>query len=171
MEIRMSVFDLKDIFRDCKNYVSKDDTKGIFKMVQLVCENGICHATALDGFKIMKTSVPYKGDEGIMYIPIVKVPKGTDVIITDSESEITFDFLTEKQMVKKIEGIFPDTKRFFKEDEPKFRMAFDPKLMRDALNGFSDIKYVEIDFFSENEGIVIKSSNKQALVLPVRLKK
>ena len=171
MEITMSVSNLKEIFQACKNYVSKDDVRPLFKAVQLTCTNGICKAIALDGYKVMAISVPYDGDEGTMLIPIIKPPKGTQVIISDSESEIMFDFLTEKQVVKKLEGDFPDVRKFFREDEPKFRICFDQKLLKDALDGFNCDTAVEIDFYGETEGIIIKNStDKQALILPVRLR-
>lgn len=96
LKITMSVSNLQEIFKACKNYVSKDSYKPILQAVQLNCTNGICKATALDGYKAMTICVPYDGDEGTMLIPVIKLPKGTLVIITDSESEIMFDFLTEK---------------------------------------------------------------------------
>lgn len=171
MKITMSVSNLQEIFKACKTYISKDNAKPVFKAVQLTCTNGICKAIALDGYKVMKISVPYEGDEGTMLIPVIKLPKGTLVIITDSESEIMFDFLTEKQVVKKFEGQFPDVRKFFREDEPKFRIGFDPKLLKDALDGFNGDTAVEIDFYGETDGIIIKSStDKQALVLPMRLR-
>jgi len=167
----MSVSNLKEIFKACKSYVSKDDVRPLFKAVQLTCTSGICKAIALDGYKVMSISVPYDGDKGTMLIPIIKPPKGTQVIISDSESEIMFDFLTEKQVVKKFEGDFPDVKKFFREDEPKFRIGFSPKLLKEALDGFIGDTCVEVDFFGETDGIIIKSStDKQARVLPMRLR-
>ena len=171
LKITMSVSNLKEIFKACKNYVSKDSYKPILQAVQLNCTNGICKATALDGYKMMTICVPYEGDEGTMYIPVIKPPKGTNVIISDLDSEIMFDFLTEKQVVKKFEGEFPNVEKVFPEGEPNFRIFFDPKLLKDALDGFSDSTCVEIKFFGETTGIIIKNSiGKQALVLPMRLR-
>lgn len=171
LKITMSVSNLKEILKACKNYVSKDNYKPMLQAIQLNCINGTCKATALDNHKMMTICVPYEGDEGTMYIPVIKPPKGTKVIITDSESEIMFDFLTEKQVVKRFEGDFPDVRKFFREDEPKFRIGFDPKLLKDALDGFTGDTYIEVNFYGETEGIIIKNSiDKQALVLPMRLK-
>ena len=171
MKISMSVSNLKEIFKACKNFVSKDSYRPMLQAIQLNCTNGTCKATALDGHKVMIICVPYDGDEGTMYIPIIKPPKGTQVIISDLESEIMFDFLTEKQVVKKFEGDFLNVEKFFREDEPKFRIGFDPKLLKDALDGFSGDTYIEVNFFGETDGIIIRSStDKQALVLPMKLR-
>ena len=165
----MSVSNLKEIFKACKSYVSKDDVRPMWQAVQLTCTNGTCKATALDGRKLMTICVPYDGDEGTMLIPVIKPPKGTQVIISDSESEIMFDFLTEKQVVRKFEGDFPNVEKFFREDEPKFRIGFSPKLLKDALEGFIGDTCIEVNFFGETNGIIIKSSTaKQALVLPMK---
>jgi DNA polymerase III sliding clamp (beta) subunit (PCNA family) len=173
LKISMSVSNLKEIFKACKSYVSKDDFRPLFKAIQLTCANGICKAIALDGYKVMTIQVPYDGDEGTMLIPVIKPPKGTQVIISDTESEIMFDFLTEKQVVKKFEfeGDFLDVKKFFREDEPKFIIGFDPKILKDALDGFTGDTCIEVDFFGKTDGIIIKNSiDKQALVLPARLR-
>ncbi len=168
----MTVHNLKAIFKACKKFVSKDSYSPIFQAVQLNCTNGICKATALDRHKVMTICVPYDGDEGTMYIPIIKPPKEEQVTISSLESEIMFDFLTEKQVVKKIEGDFPTVKKLFREDEPKFRIGVDPKLLKDALDGFSGDAFIEVNFFGETDGIIIRSStDKQAVVLPVRLEK
>ena len=120
----------------------------------------------------MTIQVPYDGDDGTMLIPVIKPPKVTQVIISDTESEIMFDFLIEKQVVKKFEGDFPDVKKFFREDEPKFILGFDPKILKDALDGFTGDTCIEVDFFGETDGIIIKNRiDKQALVLPVKLRK
>lgn len=171
LKITMSVSNLKEILKACKNYVSKDNYRPMLQAIQLNCINGTCKATAVDGHKMMTICVPYEGDEGTMYIPVIKPPKGTKVIISDLDSEIMFDFLTEKQVVKKFEGEFPNVEKVFPEGEPNFRIGFDPKLLKDALDGFSDSTCVEIKFFGETTGIIIKNSfGKQALVLPMRLK-
>ena len=171
LKITMSVSNLKEIFKACKNYVSKDSYKPILQAVQLNCTNGTCKATALDGYKMMTICVPYEGDEGTMCIPVIKPPKGTKVIISDLDSEIMFDFLTEKQVVKKFEGEFPNVEKVFPEGEPNFRIGFDPKLLKDALDGFTGDTYIEVNFFGETNGVIIKNRiDKQALVLPMRLK-
>ena len=171
MKITMSVSNLKEIFKACKNYVSKDNYRPMLQAIKLNCTNGTCEATALDGFKMITICVPYEGDEGTMYIPIIKPPKGTKVIISDLDSEIMFDFLTEKQVVKKFEGEFPNVEKVFPEGEPNFRIGFDPKLLKDALDGFTGDTYIEVNFFGETNGVIIKNRiDKQALVLPMRLR-
>jgi len=171
LKITMSVSNLKEIFKACKNYVSKDNHRPMLQAIKLNCSNGTCEATALDGFKMITICVPYEGDEGTMYIPIIKPPKGTIVIISDLESEIVFDFLTEKQVVKKFKGEFPNVEKAFPKGEPKFRIGFDPKLLKDALDGFTGDTYIEVNFFGETNGVIIKNGiDKQALVLPVKLR-
>ncbi len=171
MKITMSVSNLKEILKACKNYVSKDNYRPMLQAIQLNCINGTCKAIALDGYKVMTIQVPYDGDEGTMLIPVIKPPKGTQVIISDLESEIMFDFLTEKQVVKKFKGEFPNVEKAFPEGEPKFRIGFDPKLLKDALDGFTGDTYIEVNFFGETNGVIIKNGiDKQALVLPFKLR-
>ena len=166
MKIAMSVESLKEIFFACKPYTSKD--KEWFKQIRLVCSAGRCDATALDGHKVITISIPYEGDEGSMHIPIVKVPKEKNVSIIQNETEITFDFFTEKQTVKRFteEKSF-DTQKLFQVEEPQFTINFSPKFLKDALEGFTDTKSVELSFFGKNKGIILESEkNKKALVLP-----
>ena len=165
----MNVSDLNAIFKACKNFISKDAIIPIFQHIKLECENGICKASAADGVKLINIVVPCVSDDGSLIVPIIKTPKGTKVIISDDEKEITFDFLTEKQIVRKVDGEFPDTNRFMYEDEPNLKIGFDPKVLKVAMDGFSDEVAVQINIFDANKGFIVKSANKEALILPVRL--
>ena len=165
----MTVENLKEIMNTCKNYVSKTDFRPIFQFVKLECENGTCKATAADTYKAVQIIVPYNGDNGVLLVPIVKTPSKTGyVIITDIEREIVFDFLTEKQTYRKAEEEYPDLK-CFENGEHNFKIGFNAKLLKEALNAFKD-ETVEIDFFDKLKPIAIKTQTKQAIVCPTRLK-
>ncbi len=162
----------KAIMKACKPFISKDNARPILQTIKLNCSDGYCIASACDGFKLINFKVPCSADNGVLCIPIIKTPtKGTQVIITDNEKEITFDFITEKQVVKKFEGEFPNVEKVFPEGEPNFRIGFDPKRLKDALDGFTGDTYIEVNFFGETNGVIIKNRiDKQALVLPMRPK-
>lgn len=168
----MKMEDLKTIFSTCKTFVSKDSIRPILQTIQLNFQNGFCTAYALDGIKMISVIVPYiDGDEGTLYVPIIKLPKGAYVVISDEGNEITFDFLESKQTVKKYEGEFPkDPAKLFDDKEPTFNIGVDPKNLRDALDGFKDTEAVSIDFYGQLNPFVVKGLTKKALVLPVKLK-
>ena len=175
MKITLKVDTLKEIYESCKTFVSKAPYGSpILEYIQLNCQFGKCYATALDTYKLITISVPFEAaDEGIMYIPIIKLPKNGIVTISDEGNEILFDFNfgTEKQSIRKIEGEFPSAiDKLFPSEEPIFKIGFDPKLLRDALNGFSGETVVEIDFIHPLKPCVITCDNKKALVFPKTLK-
>ena len=173
MKATMKLEDLKTIFNTCKTFVSKNDARPILKTVHLSFANGYCTAYALDGIKLISLVVPCQDDsEGTMNAPIIKLPKAVFVVISDEGNEIVFDFLDSKQTVKKYEGDFPNKPEdFFRNDnEPTFSIGFDPKNLKDALDGFKDHKTIRFDFYKETEAALITGTNKKALVFPVRLK-
>lgn len=172
MKVSMKLDDLKTIFTACKSFVSKDDIRPILQTVQLNFCGGLCTAYALDGIKLISVVVPYTdGDEGTLYVPIIKLPKGMFVLISDEGNEITFDFLDSKQTVRKYEGEFPkDPAQFFNKSDPTFSIGFDPKNLKNALEGFKDCTEIKIDFYGQTEPCIMKGLNKKALVFPVRLK-
>lgn len=173
MEITMELKYLKSIFDACKNFVSKTDYKPIFQTVQLTCKKGFCTAYALDGFKVITLSCPCMAcDDGMMCIPIIKLPKARTVILSDDGNDITFDFLDSKQTVRKYDGDFyKNPESAFPTEDPLLKICFNPKHLKDALGSFDDGNAVEISFYDPSKGCVIKGNGKKALVLPVFLKK
>lgn len=172
MKVQMALDNLKTIFNACKTFVSKDDIRPILQTVQLNFGGGLCTAYALDGIKLISVVVPYDGgDEGTLNVPIIKLPKGTYVTISDEGNEIVFDFLESKQAVRKVEGEYPkNPEQFFNKQDASFSIGFDPKNLKDALDGFKDHKTIRFDFYKETEAALITGTNKKALVFPVRLK-
>ena len=169
MKITMKREDLQTVFDACKNFVSKEDYRPIFQTVQLNFRDGVCTACALDTHKMIIITVPYpEGDEGTMYVPIIKLPKAVFVVLSDEGSEITFDFLNSKQVVKKHAGGFlKDPETNFPKEEPVLKIYFNPRLLRDALDSFKDEKEVEMRFIGPLKACVIHGEGKKALVLPV----
>jgi hypothetical protein len=170
MEITMKTTDLKTAFDACKNFVSKKDRNPALKTVQLNFFNGTCTAYALDGIKLMTVAVPYvNGDEGTICVPIVKLPRDKFVRISDEGDEITFDFLGGKcrRILKKYEGNFPnDPEHFLKQEPPTLRIGFDPRNLRDALDGFKNETFVVLNFVDNRSGCVIEGKSQKAVVLP-----
>ena len=174
MKVTMNLEDLKTIFNTCKTFVSKYNIRPIFKTVQLNFSNGYCTAYASDEIKVISLVVPCQEDiEGTMNVPIIKLPKAANVVISDEGDEIVFDFHDSKQTVKKCEGDFPSKPIegfFHNANKPTFSIGFAPKNLRDALDAFKGDDEVKFDFYGQTKACVIKSLNKKALVFPVRLK-
>lgn len=171
MKIQMKTENLKEIFQACKTFVSKDMTRPALTVIRLQCKGDVCTATALDGYKMMEVTVPSDGsDEGTMLIPIVRVPKVPIVVIEETENEIVFDFITETLTVLKFKGEFINTDGFLEVEKFNFEIGLDPKLLRDAMEGFKGEETVKFSFTSEIGKCIVTAGNKKALVMPVRLK-
>lgn len=174
MKVTMEMKNLKTIFDDCKNFVGKDSSMPVYQQVQLNFANGMCTAYALDNYKIISVVVPYiDGDEGTMLVPIIKLPKGRHVILSDEGDEIVFDFIGNKQTVRKIcENFAKNPEQFFVQDNVNLRIGFNTKLLRDALASFKDEGKVVLNFTDPLHVCVIEGDrNKKAGVLPINLKK
>jgi DNA polymerase III sliding clamp (beta) subunit (PCNA family) len=174
MKVTMEMKNLKTIFDACKNFVSKDSLGPAYQYIQLNFANGKCIAYALDGCKIISVVVPYTdGDEGTMLVPIIKLPKSKYVILSDEGDEIVFDFLGNKQTVRKIGGNFAkNPEQFLVQDNVNFRITFNPKYLKEALDSFKDEKAVVLNFAGPSQMCVIEgSANKIAGVLPIYLGK
>jgi hypothetical protein len=143
-------------------------------VIELDCKDNVCRAAALNGYQVISTVVPYKGDDGKMYIPIVKIPKSARIaILIDDGNDITFDFGVEKTVCGKVdmENGFPDVGMYMQryDREPDLAMCFDPKVLRDALDAFIGKSSVKMQFFRTEPGCVIspKYDDIKALVLPM----
>lgn len=172
MKFEMGMDSLKDVFDAAKTFVAKDERRRALQTVQLNFYGETCTAYAADSHKLIAVVVPYKGgDEGTICVPIVKLPKGKYVAIYDEGNEIVFDFLDSKQTVKKIKGDFiKDPNAMFPTVEPQFKIAFDPRNMRDALEAFKgEYAGVVIEFTGSDKPCLIVGSNKKAIVLPVKM--
>ena len=174
MKVTLKVEYLNAIFNACKSFVSKDSLRPILSMIHLSFSNGQCTAYALDGIKLMSIVVPCNDDEeGMMNIPIIKLPKEVFVIIKDEEKDIVFEFPGGKQIIRKYEDEYPKRPEdFFNNIESKqkqiFSIGFNVKNLKDALNGFRGDERISIDFYGEVNPCIVKSENKKAMVFPVK---
>lgn len=177
MKVTLKVEDLNAIFNACKSFVSKGSLRPILSMIHLSFSNGQCTAYALDGIKLMSIVVPCNDDEeGMMNIPIIKLPKEVFVIIKDEEKDIVFEFPGGKQIIRKCEGEYlKEPGNFFNDIETKqkqnFSIGFKVKNLKDALNGFKGDEVISIDFYGEVNPCIMKCENKKALVFPFKLKR
>lgn len=170
MKATMNLCDLKTVFDTCKNFVSKNDRRPAQQAVQLNFSQGSCTAYATDGIKMMQVTVPYDkdGDEGTMCVPIIKLPKGMLVTLSDEGNEIIFDFFDSKQTVKKYAGDFlRDPEHCFPTAPPDLTIYFDAKNLRAALDGFKT-GTIELQFHGQTGGCTIQGMGLKALVLPIR---
>ena len=170
MKATMNLDHLKTIFDACKNFVSKDDIRPAQQAVQLNFNQGSCTAYATDGVKMMRVTVPYDkdGDEGTMLVPIIKLPKGPFVTLSDDGNEVVFDFFDSKQAVKKYAGDFlQDPEHCFPTAAPDLTIYFDAKNLKAALDGLKN-GTIELQFHGQTGGCTIRKKDRMALVLPVR---
>lgn len=171
MQIKTTVENLNLIFKTCKNFISKQGNgRPIYQTIQLKSiGNDICQASALDGYRAVTLTIEVtEADVGEMCIPVIKTPKDGIVIISDTGDEILFDFLTEKQIVRKIDGEFMDMEKAFPTQEPELSVGFNPKYLSDALSCFKDL--VQLDFINDTQVVVMSDkTGKKAMVMPVRL--
>lgn len=170
MKVTMSTLDLKAIFEACKGFVSKSDLRPAMQGIQLNFSNKQCTAYAMDNIKLMQIVVPYTdGDEGTMLVPMIKLPRNPFVTLSDEGNELVFDFHSCKQTVRKYAGDFlqePD--RCFPTADPNLTIYFDPKSLKDALDGFKTCTAIELQFHGQTGGCTIYGKNRKALILPVR---
>lgn len=172
MKVTMDTSNLKTVFDACKSFVSKTDIHPALRAVQLNFSRKRCTAYATDGFKMMSLAVPYTdGDEGSMLVPIIKLPKDPFVTLSDEGNEITFDFGTSKQTVKKYAGdFFENPEHFFPTADYTYTICFDVKNLSAALEGFKS-GVIKLDFFNPLGACVITKPDRKALVFPVKPKK
>lgn len=175
MEIILKFGALKEVFDFCKHFKeSKNDIRPTSTLVHLEFNNGVCKAYALDNFKACVKTVPCEGNDGSMNIPIVDLPKmlkDHEVRISDDGKNITFDFISENRICKKIEGEFFNVKAAFPTKEPIFSISFSPKVLAEALKGFNRNERIDIDFFGPLSACKISQGNSEAIVLPVKGRK
>ena len=177
---KLNVDNLKHIYDVCAGHVEKGSSyRPIAQCVQLIVENGVCTATAVNGLSLGQTRVSVyitEGetvDEGTYLIPVVKIPKTLiPCTIENTDTEMIIDFGSVKFCEKKPSGEFIDWKRCLemKPKEPKYAICVNPRLLINSLNSLKGETFVKIIFGEPTAPFFIesKSGNENTLVLPAR---
>ena len=176
MKLDMNAIDLKYLMDVCKLSIDKTSARPALGMIACkILNNESMIATALDGYRLHSVTVPCEVIEGdtqsMILIPLIKVPPKTKhVIIEIFESEVIYDFITSKQVIKIDDNLeFPNVNQIIPKDNPDFSIYVNPKFMEDAFKAFRHHETVKIEFFGKVNPIIVKYHADYALVLPKKI--
>lgn len=154
----------------------KDSARETLKYTRLTVQGDKLTAEGLDGYKIFQTEIEIENlskVDGYIYIETMKNFKKSDefVVITEGEKEIRIESIRgdDIRIINKADYEFFNTKNIIKNDKPTFKISFDPKKLRDALDAYDD-NVVTLEFFGEHEQVKITNRlDSKSMLLPVRL--
>ena len=171
--ITLTAIDFNRVIKACQKYTNQKDGRELCKVIKLRQVGQTITATALDGNKLMQKVVAAFNSEDkseVCYIPGDTKPVRPDAefveITNTADHKAT---IVTKQGAQTVSMDYIDSG--FKADNviPKDSLQavmFDKKLLIDALSGIES-KTVIIEFFGGNKGIVLRSPDSRALVLPM----
>lgn len=154
----------------------KDSARETLKYTRLSVQGNKVTAEGLDGYKVFELKLEAEnlsGKNGYIYIETMKNFKKSDefVIITECEKEIRVESIRgdDIRIINKVDYEFFNTKDIIKNEKPTFKISFDPKKLRDALDAYDD-KVITLEFFGEHEQVKITNRlDSKSMLLPVRL--
>jgi hypothetical protein len=178
MKLELPLTELVEIMKACSGFVSKysDD---ILSFIQLKCANGACLAIASDRHKVRVTTVYYiNGDNGIYYIPVLRVPKPkpfNDTAIIETDEKTTTVTMSNISSVNKIPGgYFVDIEKHLSLKEPVYECVFAVGNLLDSLKGFNRKDQVHLIAYGALKPHVLKkrgTDGDYALVVPCSMSK
>lgn len=168
MKIMIAGDELQRIVKICKTCVSTEDIRPSLKHIELECVDGVGYATALDGFKMIQTSFSYTGDNGVILLPVLKdIDKYSmyEIELLDGKLSI-FDGDT-RIIHNACSSSFINWRKVAeKTTEPTFRIAVNPKYLKNVLSATGSC--VALEFYDELGGFFVRGDNVTGMVLPVR---
>ena len=177
IKIQLTVEQFNKINKFGKKYNGlKDSARDTLKYTRLTVQGNKLTAEGLDGYKVFQVEINIENLsklDGYIYIETMKNFKKTDefVIITECEKEIRVESIRgdDIRIINKVDYEFFNTKDIIKSDKPTFKISFDPKKLKDALDAYDD-KAVTLEFFGEHEQVKITNRlDSESMLLPVRL--
>ena len=177
IKIQLTVDQFNKINKFGKKYNGvKNNSRPNLKYTRLTIQDNKLTAEGLDGYKIFKLELEIENlsnNNGYIYIEPGKNFKKSDnhVIITEEEKEIRLESIKgdDIRIINKVDFDFFNTKDIIKNDKPIFKISFDPKKLRDALDSYDD-KVITLEFFGELEQVKITNRlDSKSMLLPVRL--
>ena len=175
IKIQMSVEQFNRINKFGKNYNGMKGARRNFEYTRLKIDGNKLKAEGLDGYKLYEIEMEVEnisGADGYIYIETTRNFKKSDkrVIITEEEKEIRIESIqgSDIRVFNKVEYEFFNTDGVIKDDSPVFKISFDPKKLKDALNAYDD-EFVTLEFFGEVEQVKITNKlDTKSMLLPVR---
>ena len=176
MKFKMNADDLKYLMNVCKFAIDKSGERPAWQMIHCNFGERTITGTTLDGYRMHRVTVPCDHEElegKECFLPFIKVPSKIKYVIVEvADEEVTYDFLTEKKVLKKYNGEFPNISDVIPKDEPQFEISADPKYLKDAMDAFKSEQLVTLQFYGETKPIIVKSPMGDfALIMPKRNKK
>lgn len=177
IKIQLTVDQFNKINKFGKKYNGiKDNSRQNLRYTRLTIQDNKLIAEGLDGYKVFNLELEIENlsnKNGYIYIEPGKNFKKSDsyVVITEEEKEIRLESIKgdDIRIVNKVDFDFFNTKDIIKDDDPVFKISFDPKRLRDALDSYDD-KVITLEFFGEHEQIKITNRlDSKSMLLPVRL--
>ncbi len=177
IKIKLTVEQFNRINKFGKKYNGlKDNARETLKYTRLTIQGNKLTAEGLDGYKVFKVDADIEnldGKDGYIYIETMKNFKKSDefVVITEGEKEIRIESIRgdDIRIINKADYEFFNIKNIIKNDKPTFKISFDPKKLRDALDAYDD-NVVTLEFFGEHEQVKITNRlDSKSMLLPIRL--
>lgn len=169
MKITIDGNELQRIVKTCKPCVSTEDIRPSLKHIELECVDGVGYATALDGFKMIQTSFPYTGDNGVILLPVLKdIDKYSMYEIELSDGKLSiFDGET-KTVRRACSSPFINWRKVAEKTiEPTFKIGVNPKYLKKVLDVSGNC--VVLEFYDELGGFFVRGDGVTGMVLPVRI--
>ncbi len=177
IKIQLTVDQFNRINKFGKKYNGiKNNSRPNLRYTRLTVQDNKLTAEGLDRYKIFNLELEIENlsnSNGYIYIEPGKNFKKSDdyVIITEEEKEIRLESIKGDyiRIINKVDFDFFNTKNIIKDDDPVFKISFDPKKLRDALDAYDD-KVITLEFFGELEQVKITNKlDSKSMLLPIRL--
>lgn len=167
--------ELKELLNSAKKYVSKDGIRPFYKNVKFECKKDSIRIVAINGYRLIynecKTKESSKFD---VVVPMFTIPKDAEkyTTLTLKNKVLIIDFGCYEISYKVAEEEFLKYENIIKEPEKNYKIVFNAKLLKEALEAFKDEK-VELKFNLDSDVdpvfiTNIHKENKKALVLPYK---
>lgn len=176
IKIRLTVEQMNKINKFGKKYNDvKSKERPNLKYSRFTIKGNKLTIEGLDGYKLFELNMEIENlsdVDGQLYIEPMKNFKKSDeyVFITESENEIRIETNSDKRIVENKNGdFFIDTSKLMKDDKPTFKIVFDAKKLKEALEAY-DKDIVSLEFFGELEQVQISNRlDSKSMLLPIRL--
>ena len=179
MKILMSRFEFLTAYNRAKAFTASSGQRDSLRLIhcKLHPAREKLIFVALDGQKLYDGAVPcvcFEDDEHDRFtLPddLRIQNKGGDIAITVELGHIVISDGVFSQTIQRDSSLFLTQRLddFAPKDQPMFTMRFNTRHLADAVKAFGKDAPIRIDFFAENEGIVITGEQQgdHALVLPL----
>ena len=182
--LRVDKVELKNALDFVKCAVSKDEFRPVLTGIHLYLKDGRLVVEAVDGFRIMQTSVEVIESDVESFdclfdynVPIKATKReinGIDIHQPDAESVDFADVMTRQKISYRIiEGEPMKTDQIWPDKEPEYEIVLNPKYVMELAKAYKDDNAIKFKFYGNLRPVVVVPEAKnpkpsKALVLPLR---